>query len=107
MHANWTNWQYKDPPIKCIPTYTIAIVAAGMSIFEDLVILLMPIPMLMRLNIHRTQRASLLGMFSVGSVVVICSCLRVPSLLTLQGSSDPSCKSCPFSTTTLLACPRT
>lgn len=83
---------YKVPPVKCVNTFALVYVAAGMSIFHDLVILTMPLSTLYGLNLHWQKRLHLFVMFSVGSFVVVCSALRLPSLMKLGSSSDPSCK---------------
>jgi hypothetical protein len=83
---------YKVPPVKCINTYAVAYFAAGMSIFQDMIIIVMPIPILWKLNLALQKKASLLVMFSVGIFVIICSTLRLPSLLEFKASTDPSCK---------------
>jgi hypothetical protein len=52
----------------------------------------MPIPTLWSLNLSWQKKLNLLIMFCVGSFVIFCSILRLPSLKKLNGSSDPSCK---------------
>ncbi|KAH8667988.1 hypothetical protein BGZ60DRAFT_41417 [Tricladium varicosporioides] len=90
FHGVWTNWMYKVPPVKCINTFAAIYVAAALSIFHDLAILCFPIPILWSLNLAWQKKANLLVMFSVGSFVIICSLLRLPSLMKMGGSSDPS-----------------
>ena len=92
FHATWTNWMYKTPPVKCINLYACVYVAAGMSIFHDLVILCMPLPQLWSLHLSWRKHMNLIFMFSIGGFVVVCSALRLPSLMKLKGSSDPSCE---------------
>jgi hypothetical protein len=87
---------YKVHPYKCINQYPVIFFAAGLSIFHDLVIGVMPIPTLWKLNMRWQKKANLIVMFSVGSFVIICSLRRLPSLLQLKGSSDPSCRSLPL-----------
>jgi hypothetical protein len=83
---------YKEAPVKCINAYAVVYIAAGMSIFHDVVILSMPLPILWDLNLPMQKKVNLLVMFSVGSFVIICSILRLPSLLKLKNSSDPACE---------------
>lgn len=83
---------YKVPPVKCINTFAVAYVAAAMSIIHDVIILVMPIPLLWKLNLAWQKKVNLSVMFSVGSFVILCSLLRLPSLRKLNVSSDPSCK---------------
>lgn len=84
---------YKVPPVKCINVFGAVYVAAGMSIFHDLVIMIMPLSTLWGLQLHWQKKMHLFVMFSVGSFVIVCSALRLPSLMKLGSSTDPSCKS--------------
>jgi len=96
VHANWTNWTYKVPPVKCINRFIAAYAAAGMSILHDVIILLMPIPILARLNLPWHKKLNVLVMFLVGSFVIICSIFRLPTLMKLKGSTDPSYDQAPI-----------
>ncbi|CZR70202.1 uncharacterized protein PAC_20103 [Phialocephala subalpina] len=102
LYGIWTNWMYKVAPVKCINVYACVYVAAGMSIFHDLIILSMPLPTLWSLNLHWKKKAHLVVMFSVGSFVVVCSALRLPTLMKLEGSSDPSYDQAPIAVWTNL-----
>ncbi|KUJ13141.1 uncharacterized protein LY89DRAFT_591259, partial [Mollisia scopiformis] len=75
FYGIWTNWIYKVAPVKCINVFACVYVAAGMSIFHDLVILTMPLSTLWGLNLHWQKKAHLIFMFSVGSFVIVCSAL--------------------------------
>jgi hypothetical protein len=90
----WTNWMYKVNPVKCINQFAALNAAAALGIFHNVAILVLPLPTLWSLNLPWQRKLNLLIMFSVGSFVIICSCLRLPSLAKLQSSNDLSCKSC-------------
>ncbi|RDW84256.1 hypothetical protein BP6252_01846 [Coleophoma cylindrospora] len=96
FHGNWTNWMYKVAPVKCINSYAAIFVAAAMSITHDLIILALPLPVLWQLHLPWQKKANLLIMFSVGSFVIVCSLIRLPSLLKLQSSADPSYDQAPI-----------
>jgi hypothetical protein len=98
VHGNWTNWMYRTPPVKCINTYQVVQVAAALGIFHDLVIMVMPLPTLWGLNLPIKKKLNLLAMFMIGIVVIICSCLRIPSLIEPSSSTDYSCKHPPVPT---------
>lgn len=83
---------YKSPPVKCVDSFVLIVFFAAISIFHDLVIMLMPLPILWGLNLHWKRKAHAMIMFSVGIFVVICSSLRVPILLKMKHTMDPSCK---------------
>ncbi|CZT46354.1 uncharacterized protein RSE6_06767 [Rhynchosporium secalis] len=90
VHGIWTNWMYKVPPVKCINVFAAVYAAAGMSITHDVIILVMPIPTLLGLNLGIKKKANLMVMFGVGSFVIVASVIRLPSLMKMGTSSDPS-----------------
>jgi hypothetical protein len=53
---------------RCINTTAIVFAGAGFSIAEDIVIILLPIPELMRLNLSLRRRVALMFMFALGSL---------------------------------------
>ena len=53
---------------KCISTTGTVLAGAAFSIFEDIVIILIPIPELKRLNLSLRKRLMLVFMFGVGSL---------------------------------------
>ncbi|KAF3189913.1 hypothetical protein TWF106_007105 [Orbilia oligospora] len=61
---------------------------ASFNIFSDVWILLLPLPVLLRLQMRRNKRIALIGIFSVGSVAVIASCARIYALHVWSTSKD-------------------
>lgn len=96
FHGYWTNWMYKTNPVKCINQFAALNVAAGLGIFHNVAILALPLPTLWGLNLPWQRKLNLLVMFSVGSFVVFCSCLRLPSLAKLRASKDISYDQAPI-----------
>ncbi|KAH7393460.1 hypothetical protein BKA64DRAFT_755623 [Cadophora sp. MPI-SDFR-AT-0126] len=90
VHGVWTNWMYKTPPVQCINVFAAVYIAAGMSITHDILILCMPIPTLWSLNLGLQKKINLMVMFGVGSFVIVASVIRLPSLMKMGASSDPS-----------------
>lgn len=90
FYGNWENWKYKVPPVKCIDSFAAIYTAAAFSIFHDLIILVMPMPILRTLNLSWQKKASLVVMFSVGTFVIVCSLVRLPTLMQMGRTSDPS-----------------
>ncbi|TDZ32977.1 hypothetical protein C8035_v006006 [Colletotrichum spinosum] len=79
-----------DPRInaRCIPNAHIAwYISALFNILSDIIILLLPIPALRRLNLPGSQKAFLLGIFSLGFFTVAISALRIKWLTLLP---DPT-----------------
>ncbi|KAH7342645.1 hypothetical protein BKA65DRAFT_586621 [Rhexocercosporidium sp. MPI-PUGE-AT-0058] len=91
LRGFWTNWMYKVYPVKCINGYAALEAAAVFSILQSIMILVIPIPTVWRLNLPWKKKANLVIMFSVGSIALICSFMRLPSLIRLHHSNDLSC----------------
>ncbi|KAK2616193.1 hypothetical protein QQS21_000825 [Conoideocrella luteorostrata] len=61
---------------------------AGFSIATDIIILLLPMPLVYKLDVPRFQKIALMAVFAIGIFVVITSCLRITSLDILATSPD-------------------
>jgi hypothetical protein len=72
----------------CINLHPLYYGQAGFNIFSDIVILVLPIPVLWGLQMHRNKRLALIGIFSVGGVAVVASCVRVQALYKWSTSID-------------------
>ncbi|KAF7533940.1 hypothetical protein G7054_g6651 [Neopestalotiopsis clavispora] len=62
----------------------------GFSIATDLLILLLPMPLVYALQIPRVQKAALILVFTLGIFVVITSCLRLTTLNLQAQTPDPT-----------------
>ena len=78
----------KDTPGNCIDTAKFWFANAGFSIATDIIILLLPMPLVWKLEVPRMQKAALVGVFTVGIFVVVTSCLRVTTLDLFATSPD-------------------
>ncbi|KAJ5947522.1 hypothetical protein N7466_000537 [Penicillium verhagenii] len=63
---------------------------ASMHITTDLVILIIPIPALIAIEIPRRQKAALMILFGLGGFVCITSIVRLVSLKRISDSTDPT-----------------
>ncbi|KAI0379556.1 hypothetical protein F5Y04DRAFT_271863 [Hypomontagnella monticulosa] len=63
---------------------------AGFSIATDVIILLLPMPLVYALQIPRVQKAALIMVFALGVFVVITSCLRVTTIDLQATTPDPT-----------------
>lgn len=61
---------------------------AGFSIATDIIILLLPMPLVWRLEVPTAQKVALMAVFAVGLFVVVTSCLRVTTLDIFAKSAD-------------------
>lgn len=59
-----------DPNVngKCLSLPAMTFVGAGLSISEDLILMALPIPTLLKLPLDNRRRAMLIGLFAVGSL---------------------------------------
>ncbi|KAK9777181.1 hypothetical protein AB5N19_12290 [Seiridium cardinale] len=62
----------------------------GFSIATDVIILLLPMPLVYTLQLPRVQKAALILVFTLGIFVVITSCLRLTTLNMQVRTSDPT-----------------
>jgi hypothetical protein len=65
---------------------------AGLNIFQDVFIYILPMRMLWEIQIPRKQKIALIAVFAVGGFVCVTGMLRLNSLKTASVSQDPTCK---------------
>ncbi|RKF64650.1 putative integral membrane protein [Erysiphe neolycopersici] len=73
---------------KCLSAPAIGFAGAGFSIVEDLVIIILPLPQLLRLQVKTAQKIALIFMFSIGSFACITSIVRLKYLSAFENSTD-------------------
>lgn len=76
----------------CINQVGLYLSNGGLNIAQDIIIYFLPVPMLWKLNMPRTQRIALVLVFVVGGFVVITGMIRLNSLKVASVSSDPTCE---------------
>ena len=62
------NWDKSIKDAKCIDVNTLTYAHAGINIFQDVLILALPIPWLLRLKLELHQKIGLIIMFQVGAL---------------------------------------
>ncbi len=100
----------KEQQGTCINQVALYLSNAGLDIFQDLSIYVLPIRVLYQLNLPRKQKIALIAIFVVGGFVVITGILRLNSLKTAAVTTDPTwvCRSSfVFKACTLTASKRT
>jgi hypothetical protein len=87
----WNQWDGIHEG-KCINIYVGSYVNAAINMTLDIVILLMPMPMLIKMNAtySRRRKVHIMIMFSVGIVVTIFSALRVRTLVSFGNLVNPT-----------------
>ena len=67
----------RTKPPKCFDPTRLYLVTACVNLFTDVVILLLPIPTLLALRVPMSKRLALIGIFSVGLLAIVASCVRM------------------------------
>ncbi|KAJ4009366.1 hypothetical protein NW752_009668 [Fusarium irregulare] len=74
----------------CVDRPMVYVCTAGLGILSDLILLLMPLPMILRLQMPRRQKAGLVVLFVIGSATLVTSVVRLVLLLPIFGTNDVS-----------------
>ncbi|GME25712.1 hypothetical protein GTA08_BOTSDO11303 [Neofusicoccum parvum] len=72
----------------CRDLHSMYFAQAGFNIASDVVIMLIPVPLLARLQMPKSRRIALFGIFSVGFIAVLASVLRLWTLSIWARSKD-------------------
>ncbi|KAF1995417.1 hypothetical protein P154DRAFT_445456 [Amniculicola lignicola CBS 123094] len=62
---------------KCYDPTRLWVFTSAFNLFSDVVILLLPIPTLLSLRVPMNKRLALIGIFSVGIMAIVASCVRM------------------------------
>jgi hypothetical protein len=66
MSYNWEGWKDNNEAKKCLDLTALAYASAAINIAQDVFILVLPIPWLLKLNTTRKKKINILGMFNMG-----------------------------------------
>lgn len=83
-------WNPLVPGANCLDRSIIYVVAAAVGVLTDLLLLVLPVPTVMSLNVPIRQRLGLVGLFAVGSATVITGAVRLAMVHPTLESQDPS-----------------
>ncbi|KAH8654643.1 hypothetical protein BGZ60DRAFT_418938 [Tricladium varicosporioides] len=78
----------RTTPGQCVNITAVGYAGAGISIFEDLVIFALPLPVLNTLTIDRRKKINIMLLFSIASFACVTSMVRLKYLITLRNSYD-------------------
>ncbi|KAF2190628.1 hypothetical protein K469DRAFT_559523 [Zopfia rhizophila CBS 207.26] len=82
----------------CMNQFIVWYLNAGVNIVQDFVILILPMPLLRRLNIPKGQKRALMAIFALGGFVCLISIIRLQSLIAISNSKDPTFDNPPAAT---------
>ena len=76
----------------CININALFFANAGVDIFQDALIYVLPMRMLYQLQLPSRERYAIMGVFAVGAFVVITGMIRLKFLAAAKSTRDPSCE---------------
>jgi len=82
------SWRPKLKPSSCLPNDTTFYVLAAITIFCDVVIFGLPIPLLAKLQINMRRKTGLIAVFSLGAFTTVCSIMRMYQISVITNSGN-------------------
>ncbi|KAF5025985.1 hypothetical protein F66182_1926 [Fusarium sp. NRRL 66182] len=86
---NWTSWDGEHTG-RCNDLNSQTYAFGGLNMVCDIIILILPLPHLYKLQVRGRQKVQLFVIFSVGIVVTVFSIIRLPFLINLGRTSNPT-----------------
>ncbi|UPX15287.1 uncharacterized protein EKO05_0005741 [Ascochyta rabiei] len=85
VQAFWTKER-----ARCIDQFAMWFTNAAINILTDFATVVLPMPVIQRLQLGKRQKSALIAIFAVGGFVCIVSILRLQSLVAISNSKDQS-----------------
>ncbi|EUC34446.1 hypothetical protein COCCADRAFT_25423 [Bipolaris zeicola 26-R-13] len=85
----WTGWDGEHKG-SCWDINYLVLSAAGAAVFLDLLIALIPVPVLYQQSMTLRRKLEVLTMFTVGTFILAVSCLRIGSIINYAESLNPT-----------------
>lgn len=89
-------WDKSITNPKCLDLHAISVAGAISSMTTDVILMLLPMPVLWTLQISRMKRIGLVFIFAVASLGIVASAVRFSYLVKLNGDTDETCKALPL-----------
>ncbi|KAK0386610.1 hypothetical protein NLU13_6445 [Sarocladium strictum] len=90
IHLIWDGWLSKGWEDHCLDINTLAYVAGSFSIAQDLILIVLPMPWLLKLKIGLKTKLGVILMFSLGVFVLATSCTRLSYILAFGHTQNPT-----------------
>ncbi|KAI7666716.1 MFS general substrate transporter, partial [Hortaea werneckii] len=87
---SWNRWDPSEHSGHCIDVNAGVFSAAGINIALDFAILLLPVPKLLKLEVSWPMKIVILATFSMGTFSIICSIIRLKSLIEWGHTTNPT-----------------
>jgi hypothetical protein len=95
IHFFWDGWRGETAGSCGVNVNLFGFVRGGVEIFLDLAILILPLPMLAKLNMSKKKKLQIMSMFCVGFIITVVSCLRLWAFVQFAQTENPTCM-CPL-----------
>lgn len=86
----WEGWKDSTVPHQCVDVNILAYSAGAMNLMQDITILILPMPLIMRLNMNWRKKAGIVFMFSLGLFVIITSAIRLRFIVHFAKTTNPT-----------------
>lgn len=91
VHLFWDGWRGETSGSCAVNVRLFGFVRGGVEIFLDLAILILPLPMLAKLQISKKKKFQIMSMFCVGFIITVVSCLRLRAFVQFSHTQNPTC----------------
>lgn len=82
------NWDLSITEGKCIDKAGIYLATAAVNVITDFIILALPVPVVLGLQMRRIQKIAVLGLFMVGSATFVTSIIRLVYMIPMVSNPD-------------------
>ncbi|KNG84913.1 hypothetical protein ANOM_006413 [Aspergillus nomiae NRRL 13137] len=82
-------WDYDIDNARCLKIAAVAYANATLNIITEVLILILPLPVLRTLHVSRRKKIALISVFSVGVIVIAIASARMPALGEMGTYYDP------------------
>jgi hypothetical protein len=82
------NWDLSITDGKCIDKAGIYLATAAVNVITDFIILALPIPVVLGLQMRRIQKIAVIGLFMVGSATFVTSIIRLVYMVPMVSNID-------------------
>ncbi|PGH12853.1 hypothetical protein AJ80_06562 [Polytolypa hystricis UAMH7299] len=84
-------WEIKlQPTARCVNEFALFYANAGLNIVSDFALLILPIPFVLKLQVSKRRKITLIMVLSLGFLTCLVSILRLHSLYIFHQSPDPT-----------------
>lgn len=90
IEFTWQGWTSPNRAEKCLDVNILAYAAAGSSILQDIIVLVLPLPFLFKLQTGWRVKLGIMFMFSLGIFVLVTSCVRLRYIVGFGETHNPS-----------------